>query len=227
MRYQALACDYDGTLASGGTMHPETEAALSRVRASGRRIVLVTGRELENLRLRCPNLGVFDFVVAENGAVLFDPQSGRVEALAEPPPPSFLHALTLAGVPYAQGRVIVSTVTPHEVAVLEAVRTLGLDLHVVFNRTAVMILPAWVSKESGLRAALARLGILPESTVGVGDAENDHAFLRCCGLAVAVANAIPAVAASADLVTRAADGAGVVELIDGALLRDMAGYARA
>ncbi len=205
-------------------MQPETEAALARVRASGRRVVLVTGRELDDLRLRCPNLDAFDLVVAENGALLFDPRTEQVDELADPPPAAFLEALTGAGVPFSRGRVIVSTVTPHEIAVLEAVRTLGLDLHVVFNRTAVMILPVDVSKKSGLCLALARLGGRQEATVGVGDAENDHAFLRCCGLAVAVANAIPAIAAGADMVTRAADGAGVIELIDGSLLRDMAGY---
>jgi hypothetical protein len=205
-------------------MQPETEAALARVRASGRRVVLVTGRELDDLRLRCPNLDAFDLVVAENGALLFDPRTEQIDELADPPPAAFLEALTRAGVPFSRGRVIVSTVTPHEIAVLEAVRTLGLDLHVVFNRTAVMILPVDVSKKSGLCLALARLGVRQEATVGVGDAENDHAFLRCCGLAVAVANAIPAIAAGADLVTRAADGAGVIELIDGSLLSDMAGY---
>jgi hypothetical protein len=207
-------------------MEPATTAALARVRASGRRIILVTGRVLDNLRLRCPNLDPFDLVVAENGGVLFDPRTDEVEDLAEPPPAAFLEALTLAGVPFSSGRVIVSTMTPHEIAALEAMRALGLDLHVVFNRSAVMILPVDVSKESGLRVALARLGVPQEATVGVGDAENDHAFLRGCGLAVAVANAIPAIAARADLVTGAAEGAGVIELIDGSLLRDMAGYGR-
>ena len=226
MRYRALACDYDGTLASGGRMEPATTAALGRARASGRRIVLVTGRALDNLRLRCPNLDPFDLVVAENGGVLVDPRTDEVEELADPPPVALLEALSVAGVPFSTGRVIVSTVTAHEAAVREVMRNVGRDLHVVFNRSAVMILPVDVSKESGLRVALARLGIPPQATVGVGDAENDHAFLRDCGLAVAVANAIPAVAARADLVTSLPAGAGVVELIDGCLLRDMAGFAR-
>jgi hydroxymethylpyrimidine pyrophosphatase-like HAD family hydrolase len=48
----------------------------------------------------------------------------------------------------------------------------------------------------------------------VGDAENDLVFLRCCGLAVAVANALPTVKDVAHVVTAGARGAGVAELID-------------
>jgi hydroxymethylpyrimidine pyrophosphatase-like HAD family hydrolase len=222
MRYRALACDYDGTLATGGHMDDSTVAALGRARTSGRRLVLVTGRVLDDLQRRCADLTPFDLVVAENGGVLFDPGSGRAEDLAERPPAAFLAALTDAGVPFSVGRVIVATMTPHESTVLGAIRAMGLDLHVVFNRTAVMVLPLEVSKESGLRAALARLGVPQDETVGVGDAENDHAFLACCGVAVAVANAIPAIAERADVVTSGVAGAGVVELIDRWLLHDMA-----
>ncbi len=57
----------------------------------------------------------------------------------------------------------------------------------------------------------------PDRTVGVGDAENDQAFLRMCGLAVAVDNALPAVKTIADVVTTEARGAGVRELIAGLL----------
>jgi hydroxymethylpyrimidine pyrophosphatase-like HAD family hydrolase len=85
---------------------------------------------------------------------------------------------------------------------------------VILNKDAVMVLPTGVDKASGLRLALAELDISPEQVVGIGDAENDQAFLRLCGCAVAVANALPAVKAEADLVTAGARGAGVAELID-------------
>jgi len=82
------------------------------------------------------------------------------------------------------------------------------------NKGAVMVLPSGVNKQSGLAAALAGMGISEHNVVGVGDAENDHAFLQCCELSVAVANAHPAVKDTADLVTQADHGAGVVELVD-------------
>ena len=65
---------------------------------------------------------------------------------------------------------------------LEAIRDLGLELQIIFNKGAVMVLPAGVNKASGLAVALARLGLSPHNVVGVGDAENDHAFLRCLRL---------------------------------------------
>jgi len=98
--------------------------------------------------------------------------------------------------------------------VLNAIRELGLEWHVIFNKGSVMALPSGVTKATGLYPALEELGISPLQTVGVGDAENDHAFLRLCGVSVAVANALPAVKAAADIVTEGARGAGVTELIE-------------
>ena len=97
---------------------------------------------------------------------------------------------------------------------LETIRDLGLELQVIFNKGAVMVLPAGVNKASGLVAALDELGLSPHNVVGVGDAENDHAFLAACECAVAVANALPTIKERADHVTAGEDGDGVRELID-------------
>ncbi len=45
MRYHALACDYDGTLARHGAVDDATTAALRCLRESGRRVILVTGKD--------------------------------------------------------------------------------------------------------------------------------------------------------------------------------------
>jgi len=221
MWFHALVCDYDGTLATGGTIAPPTMETLQRVRESGRRIVLVTGRGFEDLLAVCPQIDFFDLTVAENGAVLYDPRAKQVEDLADAAPPAFLAALQAAGVPYDTGRVIVATSVPHQSAVLETIRRMGLELQIIFNKGAVMVLPSGVSKESGLRHALRRLGISVHNTIGIGDAENDHAFLARVGFSVAVANAVPSLAAMADLVTAAPDGAGVREVVDGPLSADL------
>jgi hypothetical protein len=84
---------------------------------------------------------------------------------------------------------------------------------VIFNKGAVMILPAGVNKKSGLHAALKDLGLSEHNVIGVGDAENDHAFLTSCEFSVAVANALPSVKETADFTTQADHGDGVVELI--------------
>jgi hydroxymethylpyrimidine pyrophosphatase-like HAD family hydrolase len=220
MRYGALACDYDGTLAHDGRVDEETVQALERLRASGRTLILVTGRELDELATVFRRLDLFDRVVAENGALLYRPDTGEERRLAEPPPPALVAALRARGVPLSVGRVIVATVSPHETTVLEVIRELGFELHVVFNKGSVMVLPSGTNKATGLSAALAELGLSARDTVGVGDAENDQAFLAFCGRAVAVANALPTVKERADLVTTGARGAGVVELIEAILGED-------
>ena len=214
MRYLALACDYDGTLAHDGRVDEETVGWLERFRHSGRRLIMVTGRELPDLKTVFPHLDLFERVVAENGALLYHPASREERPLCEPPPEQFVRALRERGVdPLSVGRVIVATREPNETTVLAVIRDLGLERQVIFNKGAVMILPSGANKATGFCAALDELGLSPHNTVGVGDAENDHAFLSVCECAVAVANALPMLKERADLVTEGARGAGVVELI--------------
>ena len=223
MRYLALAVDFDGTIAHDGVVDTSTREALGRVAGSGRRLLLVTGRELTELLAAFPQYKMFDRIVAENGALLYRPDTGETRVLAPEPPTQLVAELRERGVPLSVGRSILATVEPHEHAVLAAIRDLGLEWHVIFNKGSVMALPSNVTKATGLTATLAELGIAPERVVGVGDAENDHAFLRMCGVAVAVANALPALKAAADLVTSGSRGAGVVELIDRLISDDLAG----
>ena len=215
MRYLAVATDYDGTLAEQGTVRPETVAAVERLRKSGRRVVLVTGRELRDLQTVFDRFDLFDLVVAENGALLYRPQTREEKCVAEPPPPALAERLRERGaIPLHTGRVIVATREPYEVAALEVVRELGLEWQVIFNKGAVMLLPSGVNKQTGLALALEELCLSMRNTVAVGDAENDHAMLAASECGVAVANALDSLKQRADLVTRGARGAGVEELID-------------
>lgn len=215
MRYHALACDYDGTIAHDGRVDDETIAALGRLRDTGRRLILVSGRQLQDLLTVCPHVELFDRVVAENGAVVYWPAKREEKLLGEPPPEAFVRALRERGVsPVAVGRVIVATWKPHETIVLDVIRDLGLELHVTFNKDAVMVLPASLSKATGLAEALREIGLSAHNVVGIGDAENDHAFLRLCECRIAVANALPMLKDASDLVTRYGHGTGVRELID-------------
>jgi HAD superfamily hydrolase (TIGR01484 family) len=223
MRYLALASDFDGTLAHDGRVDAETIHALERLRHSGRKMILVTGRELDELLDVFPDSDRCDWVVAENGAVLYHPATRQIRLLAQSPPEAFLHLLRERGVgPISAGRVIVATWEPHQVAVLQAIHDLGLELQIIFNKGAVMVLPTGVNKATGLAAALELMGLSPASVVGVGDAENDHAFLAFCGLSAAVANALPAVMERVDLVLPQGHGAGVCQLIDELLSDDLA-----
>lgn len=215
MYYQALAIDYDGTLATDGQVDEPTLAALRILRASGRRLILLSGREHAGLRRVFPHLHMFDRVVSENGAVLVRPGEGDVVLLAEAPPQKLTEALRQRGVsPLSWGEVIVSSWEPNEKTVLDTIRELGLEHQVIFNKGAVMVLPPGVNKATGLQSALKDLKLSPHNIVGIGDAENDLAFLQLCGCAVAVANALPSIKEVADVVTRGARGDGVREIIE-------------
>ncbi|MHB1559829.1 MAG: HAD-IIB family hydrolase [Isosphaeraceae bacterium] len=227
MRYLALATDYDGTLARHGHVDESTLDALGRFRDSGRRLILVTGRELDELMEVFPQLDLFERVVAENGALIYRPELREEKLLGEPPPAALIEAIRKLGVePLSVGRGIIATVEPHEVAVLEAIRELGLEWQVIFNKGSVMVLPSGVNKATGLAAVLDELNLSPHNVVGVGDAENDHAFLSLCEFSVAVGNALPTVKERADHVTKATHGAGVVELMEQVLEDDLAELSR-
>lgn len=215
MRYRALAADYDGTLAHDGGLDEHTAGALGRLKGSGRRLIMVTGRDLGELLRVCPKVGLFDLVVAENGGLLYDPDSGETTVLADPPPESFIDRLRSRGVSsLAVGRVVVATWEPHLDAVRETIAELGLSHRIILNKKAVMILPEGVDKASGLLRALDRLGIDPAEVVSVGDAENDLAMIRATGFGVAVGNAIELLKAEADWTTDGHRGDGVRQLID-------------
>jgi hydroxymethylpyrimidine pyrophosphatase-like HAD family hydrolase len=226
MRYLALVTDYDGTIADEGVVDKPTLAALERLRDSARRLILVTGRDIADLQRAMPRLDLFDLVVAENGALLYDPSNHAVQALGEAPPPAFVERLRQLGVaPLWVGQVVISTSESNAAIVHSAILDLGLNLQITLNMRSLMVLPVGVSKASGLRGALTQLGLSPFNCVGVGDAENDLAFLDVCGLPVAVANALPSVKGRAAFVTTGARGAGVAELIDQLLTTDLAEFA--
>jgi HAD superfamily hydrolase (TIGR01484 family) len=224
MRYIAFATDYDGTLASDGCVNEPTLHALEKLKASGRKLLLVTGRHLGDLQRVFAEANLFDRIVAENGAVLFDPTSHNEKVLTEAPPEAFLAALRDAGVSFEVGRAIISSWTPSETTILDVIRRLALDYQVIFNKGAVMVLPSGVNKATGLSHALEDLQLSLHNTVAVGDAENDHSFLAASECGVAVANAVPALRERADIITKAERGAGVIELIEKLVQNDLETY---
>jgi hypothetical protein len=221
MYFMALATDYDGTVAHDGSVAKKTTAALGRLKKSGRKLVLVTGRELDDLKRVFPEHRMFDRIVAENGALVYSPESENEVRLAPLPSAKFIRELEKRAVkPLSVGRCIVATWEPHQATVLDVIKKLNLELEIIFNKGAVMVLPTGINKATGLAAALADLSLSPHNVVGIGDAENDHAFMRACGCSVAVDNALKAVKNTADIVTKGKRGPGVEELIRKLLKHD-------
>jgi HAD superfamily hydrolase (TIGR01484 family) len=220
-KYLALATDYDGTIAQHGDVTESTRVALTRWKEAGRKLLMVTGRELPDLQKVCPFTKLFDCIVAENGALLYWPAKGEKRALVAPPPMQFIDCLRARGVsPLSFGEAIVATQETYKGVVLEAIEDLGLKLRVILNKGALMVLPASVDKATGLTEAANAMGIPLTDIAGVGDAENDQVFLTLCGYSAAVGNALSFLKKQVHYVTKATHGAGVEELIDKLLSSD-------
>jgi hydroxymethylpyrimidine pyrophosphatase-like HAD family hydrolase len=217
-----FATDYDGTIAEGNQVSPGTARSLARVRSSGRKLVLVTGRMLPDLRTVCPDVDrMFDAVVAENGALVYVPERREMRRLGDPPEPALIEALHRRQVPFDLGTAILATHARYAEATLAAIQEAGVERSLVFNKGALMLLPGGVTKGTGLTAALELLELSAHNVAGIGDAENDHAFLSMCECAVAVADAVPALRERADYVTRGMAAHGAVEFIEDHLLNDL------
>jgi HAD superfamily hydrolase (TIGR01484 family) len=223
MRYHVLATDYDGTIAWQGKVDNETIEALQKCKASSRKLILVTGRELDELLTIFPKYDLFDLIVAENGAIIFDPASKEEILLGEKPPENFINELKQKNVtPLSVGRVIVATWEPYEAMVLQAIHNAGIEYQVIFNKGAVMVLPPGINKATGLQEALDRLKISMHNVVAIGDAENDQAMFRIAECSAAVGNALVSIKKEATIITQKDHGAGVAELIASLIENDLA-----
>lgn len=223
MKYLAAAFDYDGTLASDGRVFPSTVKALKALKDSDRKVLMVTGRELDDLLKVFPEVEMFDLVVAENGALIYDPATKEEKKLTEDYSEALVAELKKRKVdPVYHGRCIISTWEPFHQHTIDAIKDLGLELQIIFNKGSVMVLPSGVNKGTGLVAALEMLGLSEHNVIGCGDAENDHAFMHMCQVAVAVSNALPSLKERADIVTIADHGAGIEEMVELLLANEFA-----
>jgi hydroxymethylpyrimidine pyrophosphatase-like HAD family hydrolase len=198
MYCRVFACDFDGTVATNGQLVPEAAAALAAARSRGFITLLATGRVHEEIDHLCADLSMFDAVVAENGAIVCLPGVGRTIRLGTPPPAQFLGELRAKGVPFQAGSVVIGTWEPHAHEVFDLARQAGIDSQLVFNRSAVMLLPAGINKAMGVRRALEELGRSEHNLIAFGDAENDLSLFAIAELAVAARGSVPGVAAAAD-----------------------------
>ena len=213
MRHRVLACDFDGTLATEGVCSEATVEALGRVAATGIHLVLVTGRTREELEDVFDPGRLFEAIVLENGAVVLDAATGQKQLLAPRVPNGLVAELQRAGVvPLVVGRVLCSTSWSQEAKLSAAIARLGVDRLVVRNRASAMVMPQGINKRTGIEAALRAIGEPPSATVAVGDGENDIPLFAVAGVSVAVANAIDAVKARADVVLTEPNGKGIQAL---------------
>lgn len=186
MKFGVLALDYDGTIAKDGVLDPEVRAAVEEVRRGGIAVLLVTGRILSELRAVMGDLRLFDGIVAENGAVVAYPKSGRSTVLSHAPDPAFLNELNRRGIGFSSGECVVEADAELAHKFLSTIQDMELPLVLLFNRGRLMILPQAISKATGLRQALRTLRLSEHNAVAIGDAENDHQLLEACEVGLAV-----------------------------------------
>jgi hypothetical protein len=215
MKLAAIAIDYDGTIATEGVFDPSVRDAIALLRLRGIAVVLVTGRRLVELKSVAGNLGCFNAVVAENGAVLYFPESGRHAVIGHAPSRTFLESLSRRGIDFAVGESIVESEASRATSVLDVIRSLELPLFLAFNRSRLMVLPPGIAKSSGLRRVLSTLRLSIHNTIGIGDAENDHDLLDACEVGVAVEWGSPALRIVADEIIAGAGPPAVADYLRG------------
>src|SRR5262249_3612062 len=140
-RFRVLALDYDGTIAQGGTLHPDVRVALADVRAGGIATLLVTGRRIDDLRTVAGDLGFADAVVGGCGAVVLYPKSRLSFTLSAPPSPVLLADLHRLDIPAVAGLSIIEAEARFAPMILDVIRKRELPLAIAFNRSRLMVLP--------------------------------------------------------------------------------------
>jgi hydroxymethylpyrimidine pyrophosphatase-like HAD family hydrolase len=213
MKLSVLALDYDGTIARDDRLDPSVRDAIAEARRRGVRVMLVTGRTLNDLQRAAGELDFVDGVVAENGAIVHFPDGGLTAPLAPPLPPAFAAGLEKRGIQFAAGECLVDADASAAPLMLEVIRELELPIVLVFNRSRVMALTQGISKATGLSAALEMLRASPRNAVAVGDAENDHELLRLAEVGAAVAWGSSSLRGTADIVINGSGPAAVGDFI--------------
>jgi hydroxymethylpyrimidine pyrophosphatase-like HAD family hydrolase len=202
MRYVALAAGFDGTLARDGRCDERCIDALRALAATGRKLILVTSRQLRELLEIFPEARIFDYVVAENGAVMYCPATRQSAILAQAPSELLVQELRYRRVsPMSVGSSSITTLQSNEERIQGVMHKLGLDCQLVSNDGVLSILPAGVDKAYGVQAALRELGVSQHNLVAIGDGENDIALFSFAEHAAAVRNANPALQHIADRTT--------------------------
>ena len=211
----ALCTDYDRTLTDPDLRPvPEALRALDEARRLGKRVVVVSGRDLPFLE---EHLGPHvDAIVAENGCLVRGPDG---EVLATAGKWDIQACLAPLGIPIEYGMHLASLDVNEAAKARAALAKAGIQADLVPNRDRIMVVPKGVDKAAGLRRALTLLGVDPARTAAAGDGENDVPMLLAVGYGIAVANAVDELKGIADEVTARPGGHGIAEWVAQTWLR--------
>jgi len=178
--------------------------------------LLVSGRPYDDLVRTARQVGQWDGLVAEDGAVVQAPYESPPTARGCPTAQAVRQRLLSSpGLHPELGQIVASVPRREGVTLRRAVR--GLRVRVVANVDRLMVLPAGVNKGAGVQTALRRLGLRRTGYAAIGDAENDLEMLEGAHLSAAVRNALPRVRAAVEYRCRGSFDEGVLEFVRGPL----------
>lgn len=217
-KFKMLASDYDDTIATKGQMTDDVKKSLLEVKQAGYLISLVTGRGFDDLLRVCPQIKIFDLVIAENGTILYLTSQDKVEYLAKLPPIEFIAKLMEHRIPFYQNRIMTTVRRNFVERVNALIDKFEFPLHIICHKDYGLILPLGMNKSTGLGKALLHFDITRNQVIAMGDASNDLDFLDFCGFKVAVGNAEDELKTKADWVATKDRGEGVIEFIQEYLL---------
>lgn len=197
MTPKAIVTDLDRTLTGTDlVLDASVPGRMRLLRASGIRVVLATGRTLEDLVSRdLPAL--VDAVVAENGCIVSLGATGPHEVVGVGFRDAARAGLGDLEAAFHWGRVVGSGPRRLAGAARERLREARVGHAIEFNADEVMLLPPGVSKASGVERGLHAMGIPSKDCWAIGDGENDASLLRLVGLGAAPANAAEAARSAA------------------------------
>lgn len=219
MNRMIVALDVDGTLYDGRVVDPLAVDAVEAAVANGNVVVIVSGRPWGDLQRIIPDvLRSTSVAVCEHGAALVDVATGEVRHLVAPVDPRVASMIAAAD----GGEMVVYEAT---IGLPARMRSLAEDAcariggcYVVGNKDSIAIVPNGCDKGTGLRSAVDHLaesdpGMSERVIVAIGDATNDLPMFAIADIAIAVANADPALAGTGVEVMSKPFGAGVAEAI--------------
>ena len=209
MKLSVLALDFDGTIAHDDVVDAPVREAIAAARTGGITVLLVTGRVLDDLRRAAGDLHFVDGVIAENGAVVYFPDSDHTSLLGPPVVESFVAELRRRNIGCRPGQCLVDAHANDAARILEVIRALELPLALLFNRSRVMVLPQGISKATGLHAALKMLRLSARNMLAIGDAENDHEMLRIAEVGAGVEWGSTSLKSAADCVVTGSQPAAI------------------
>lgn len=213
MQFKIIATDLDGTIALNDKVDSKTWNVLEQAKKAGFKVILVTGRRLNDITQIGPFDDLCEAIVAEDGAAIFFPATNSVILPFGQVAPEVILELQSLQIPFEKGMAIASTWIPHDQAIAKVLATTGYAAHMEFNKGAVMIMPPGATKGSGLSIAVRELGYSIHNVVSFGDAENDRSLFDQSELSVAVSNATQSIKELADISLSESNGQGVRNFI--------------